>query len=118
MSKRLVNIGFVLVLMMVAAQFAWAVVTAAPLNQRALNGSANWGMRSTTMLEASLGQSTGGITRLVQPSAGGTAEGAARDAEPEKPWLGWLFVAFVIAAGLAVRLTLLANPDEVHARSH
>ena len=35
MSKRLVNIGFVLVLMMVAAQFAWAVVTAAPLNQRA-----------------------------------------------------------------------------------
>ena len=33
-------------------------------------------------------------------------------------WLGWLFVAFVIASLLAVRLTLLANPDEVHARSH
>jgi hypothetical protein len=118
MSKRLVNIGFVLVITMVAAQFAWALVTAAPLNQRALNGSENWSMRSATTLQATLGQSAGGTTALVQPGAGGTAAAAASDAEPEKPSLGWLFVAFVIAAVLAVRLTLLANPDEVHARSH
>ena len=119
MSKRLVNIGFVLAIMMVAAQFAWAVVTGAPLNQRALNGSANWSSGSTTTLQATFGQSAGGTTALVQPpGAGGAAAAAASDAEPEKPWLGWLFVAFVIAALLAVRLTLLANTDEVHARSH
>src|SRR5438105_5595236 len=93
MSKRLVNIGFVLVVMMVAAQFAWAVVTAAPLNQRALNESASWGMGSATMLQATLGQSSGGTTTLVHPAAGGTAAASASNAEPEKPWLGWLFVA-------------------------
>jgi hypothetical protein len=110
MSKRMVNIGFTVVVFMVAVQLVLAVVDAGALNRRALDDSAGWNTQAPASSQASVDRNAGDQTVVGHPDAGETA--TAGTVEQPGPWLGWVVIAFLAAMLLALRSTLRHGPKE------
>jgi hypothetical protein len=106
MSKPLVNIGFVVVVGVVLAQLGLAIADAGALNRRAPTGNADWSTESVSSPQAALGHRDDVQVVSVPPSPDQSKTETGAGAEPAKPWLGWVFIAFLIAMLLAVRSAL------------
>lgn len=116
MSKPLVNIGFVVVVVVVLAQWGLAVAGEGALNRQALTGDADWSTESVSSPQAALGHRDD--VQVVSVPPGPDQSKTEAGVAAAEPWLGWVFIGFLIAMLLAVRSALAYEPKRADRLSH